>query len=143
VVFDRQIYSSGSFAKLRYKSKKRSSQRSSYRVRRGDSLWKIARRHKVRVADIQRWNGMGHSSAIKPGQVLKLRKTNRVAKKKSRVVKKKNLPAAKRKRVVTLRKGDNLWRISRRYQVSVADLERWNNLHSKTILQPGQRLVLY
>ncbi len=143
VVFDRQIYSSGSFAKLRYNPKKRSSQRNSYRVRRGDSLWKIARRHNLRVADIQRWNGMGHSSAIKPGQVLKLRKTTRVAKKKSRVVKKKNQPAAKRKRVVTLRKGDNLWRISRRYQVSVADLERWNNLHSKTILQPGQRLVLY
>ena len=143
VVFDRQINSSGSFAKLRYNPKKRSARRSSYRVRRGDSLWKIARRHNLRVADIQRWNGMGHSSAIKPGQVLKLRKTTRVAKKKSRVVKKKNQSAAKKKRVVTLRKGDNLWRISRRYQVSVADLERWNNIRPKTILQPGQRLVLY
>jgi len=117
--------------------------RINHRIRSGESLSTIARRYHVRVSDIQRWNGMGHSSAIKPGQVLKLRKTNRVAKKKSRVVKKKNQPAAKRKRVVTLRKGDNLWRISRRYQVSVADLERWNNLHSKTILQPGQRLVLY
>ena len=82
VVFDRQIYSSGSFAKLRYKPKKRSRQRRSYRVRRGDSLWKIARRYDLRVADIQRWNGMGHSSAIKPGQVLKLRKTSRVVKRK-------------------------------------------------------------
>ncbi len=143
VVFDRQIYSSGSFAKLSYNPKKRSSQRRSYRVRRGDSLWKIARRHNLRVADIQRWNGMGHSSAIKPGQVLKLRKTTRIEKKKSRVTKKGTQSAAKKKRVVTLRKGDNLWRISRRYQVSVADLERWNNLHAKTILQPGQRLVLY
>lgn len=143
VVFDQQIYRPGSFSKLRYNPKKRSSQRNSYRVRRGDSLWKIARRHNVRVADIQRWNGMGHSSSIKPGLVLKLRKPSRTVKKNRRVAKKKTQSLSKEKRVVTLRKGDNLWRISRRYQVSVADLERWNNLHAKTILQPGQRLVLY
>ncbi len=147
VVFDRHIYSSESFAKLRYKSKKHSVRRPvrrrNYRVRRGDSLWKIARRYNLRVADIQRWNGMGHSTAIKPGQVIKLSRTSRVAKKRTRVSKKRTRTASRKKRVVTLRKGDNLWRISRRYQVSVADLERWNKLHSKTVLQPGQRLVLY
>ncbi len=147
VVFDRQIYHPGSFSKLNYASqpKRRSQKVSKYRVRKGDSLWKIARRHNLRVADIQRWNGMGRSTALKPGQTLKLKGYSPVVKKRSRVTKKssKSIRSRKKKRVVTLRKGDNLWRISRRYQVSIADLERWNNIHSKTILQPGQRLVLY
>ena len=143
VVFDKQIYRPGSFSQLSYNPKKHSRKVSSYRVRKGDSLWKIARRHNLRVADIQRWNGMGHSTALKPGQMLKLKEKNVVTKKRSRVTKKSTSSTQKKKRVVTLRKGDNLWRISRRYQVSVADLERWNNIHSKTILQPGQRLVLF
>jgi len=86
---------------------------------------------------------MGRSTAIRPGQVIKLKKSGRVVKKHSRVTKKSTRSTQKKKKIVTLRKGDNLWRISRRYQVSVADLERWNNIHSKKILQPGQRLILY
>ena len=136
VVFDRQIYRPGSFSKLNYNSQKRSRKVSSYRVRRGDSLWKIARRHNLRVADIQRWNNLGRSTAIKPGQVLKLKKTVRVVKKRSRVAKKSRNSIQKKKKIVTLRKGDNLWRISRRYQVSVADLERWNNIHAKLFCSP-------
>ena len=39
-----------------------------YKVRRGDSLYKIARRFKVKVADLKRWNQVG--KYIKPGQRL-------------------------------------------------------------------------
>jgi len=144
VVFDQQIYRPGSFSQLNYTQQKHSRKVvSSYRVRKGDSLWKIARSHNLRVADIQGWNNLGRSTAIKPGQLLKLKDQTRVVKKRSRITKKSTSSIQKKKRVVTLRKGDNLWRISRRYQVSVADLERWNNIHSKTILQPGQRLILF
>ncbi len=38
-----------------------------------------------------------------------------------------------------VRKGDSLARISRRFNVTVADLRRWNSLRGK-YLQPGQRL---
>lgn len=39
-----------------------------YQVRRGDSLYKIARKFQVKVADLQRWNSVGRY--IKPGQRL-------------------------------------------------------------------------
>lgn len=42
---------------------------STYRVRKGDSLWTIARRHGVSVARLRRANEMS-GSRIKPGQVL-------------------------------------------------------------------------
>ena len=42
-----------------------------YRVRRGDSLWTIARRHDTTVRSIQRINGL-RGTRIKPSQVLKV-----------------------------------------------------------------------
>ncbi len=42
-----------------------------YRVRRGDNLWRIARSHGTSTSSIQRANGL-RSSSIKPGQVLKI-----------------------------------------------------------------------
>jgi len=42
-----------------------------YRVRRGDNLWEIARRHGTSTREIQRANGL-RSSRIKPGQVLRI-----------------------------------------------------------------------
>ncbi|MEA1921921.1 MAG: LysM peptidoglycan-binding domain-containing protein, partial [Pseudomonadota bacterium] len=68
VVFDQQIYRSGSPAKLAYSPSGSgfSGKKTRYRVRRGDSLWKIARRYNLRVADLQRWNGLGRKTAIKP-----------------------------------------------------------------------------
>lgn len=41
-----------------------------HRVRRGDTLWAIARRYGVSVRQLQVWNGLGRSSKIVPGQRL-------------------------------------------------------------------------
>jgi uncharacterized protein DUF5715/LysM domain-containing protein len=43
----------------------------SYRVRGGDSLWDIAKRHGTSVASLKRANGIS-SSRLKPGQVLEI-----------------------------------------------------------------------
>lgn len=41
-------------------------------VKSGDSLDKIARQHKVKLADLMRWNQLTAKSVLKPGQQLKL-----------------------------------------------------------------------
>jgi membrane-bound lytic murein transglycosylase D len=43
-----------------------------YIVQRGDSLWTIARKYKVRVNDIKSWNDLGNSTVIQPGQSIKI-----------------------------------------------------------------------
>jgi murein DD-endopeptidase MepM/ murein hydrolase activator NlpD len=44
----------------------------SYTVKTGDSLYAIAARHKVKVVDLQRANGITNVRAVKPGTVLRI-----------------------------------------------------------------------
>jgi membrane-bound lytic murein transglycosylase D len=41
-------------------------------VRRGDSLWSIAKRYNVRVNDLVRWNDLSKNDYLQPGQSLKI-----------------------------------------------------------------------
>lgn len=43
-----------------------------YTVKRGDTLYSIAWRHRLKYQDIARWNGIGRDYVIYPGQKLKL-----------------------------------------------------------------------
>ena len=40
-------------------------------VRRGDSLWQIARQYAVEISDLRQWNSLEHET-LRPGQVLKV-----------------------------------------------------------------------
>ena len=42
----------------------------------------------------------------------------------------------------TVQKGDSLWLISRRFGVSVAQLQQWNSLERGSVLRPGQNLII-
>lgn len=53
-----------------------------YKVQKGDSLWKIATKHKVTVNQLKSWNGL-KKDLIKPNQVLKTTKPKAVATKKA------------------------------------------------------------
>ncbi|MGH8247593.1 MAG: LysM peptidoglycan-binding domain-containing protein, partial [Gammaproteobacteria bacterium] len=43
----------------------------------------------------------------------------------------------------TVRKGDSLWLISRRFGVSIVQLQAWNKLARGSVLRPGQVLIVY
>lgn len=43
-----------------------------HEVRRGDSLWKIARQYGLTVADLRRFNGLRAGATVRPGQKLRL-----------------------------------------------------------------------
>jgi len=103
-----------------------------HRVRPGESLWVIARHYSVSVTDIQRWNNLGQSTTIRPGQRLSIRADAPAA----------ATPARAQVSRYTVRNGDSLWVIARRLNVSLADLMRWNNLNENSILRPGQVLTV-
>ena len=43
-----------------------------YRVRRGDSMARIADKFNVKISDIERWNSLNRKKYLQPGQMLKL-----------------------------------------------------------------------
>lgn len=47
-------------------------QQVNYTVRQGDSLYRIAERFRVTIADLRRWNNLGGNNLLQPGQRLQL-----------------------------------------------------------------------
>ncbi len=104
-----------------------------YRVRPGDSLWRISRNLGTTVNRLAVLNGVNKSSVLRPGQRLRIPGLIAVA-----AASPKSKPAFLAASY-TVQRGDSLWLIARRFQVRVADLRDWNQSLGKT-LQPGQRL---
>ena len=112
-----------------------------YRVRRGDSLYKIARRNRITVSNLKRENGIRRGSLIRVGQRLKVpsRSSSRVSKKR-RGGKSRQLASSSIDFYI-VRSGDNLASISKKYNVSVANLKSRNKLKGNTI-HPGQKIQI-
>ena len=109
--------------------------RQTYVVRSGDSLWSVARRYGVTVADLAQWNAMSPQDILGIGRELVVLSDSPVF-----------VPTANqriRRVTYTVRQGDSLYRISTQFRVSVADLLQWNNLPPERYLQPGQQLILF
>jgi membrane-bound lytic murein transglycosylase D len=105
-----------------------------YRVQSGDTLWVIARTHNVSIEQLSQWNNLATGASIKPGQQLTIRQHQNTTTQASNTVKPVNY---------TVRKGDTLFLISQKFNVSVNDLKEWNELEKEKYLKPGQKLKLY
>ncbi len=134
--------------KNRLQNSSRSGTKISYTVRAGDNLWDISRSFKVNHRTLAKWNGMAPRDLLKPGQKLVIW-TKKKSTPGSRLTiatlpsSMQNSPLAKHSSVnYRVRKGDSLSRIATRFNVSVADLRKWNTLPSK-YLQPGQKIKLF
>ena len=43
----------------------------------------------------------------------------------------------------SVKTGDSLYKIAKKFKVAVNDIMQWNDLNKNSTLQPGQRLLLY
>ncbi|QWX83651.1 LysM peptidoglycan-binding domain-containing protein [Cellulophaga sp. HaHaR_3_176] len=116
-----------------------------YRVKSGDFLGKIAEQHRVRVSDLKRWNGL-RSNNLKIGQRLTIYSKNPVntSSSKTNSVTKSNAnkAIASSSKVHTVKEGDSLWTISKKYPgISIENLRKWNGISGKN-LKLGAKLVL-
>lgn len=97
-----------------------------YIVQRGDSLWSIANKNNVSINELKNINNLT-SDILTVGQILKLPSatTNN----------------SNNSNLYVVEKGDNLWSISRKYNVSINALRMINNLTSD-VLTIGQTLII-
>ncbi len=101
-----------------------------YRVRRGDTLYRLARRNRTSISTIRRMNKMNSRRILRAGRKIKLPYYNRVARKKY------NLADSH-----TVKRGESLSVIAKKYKVKVKKLKKINKL-SASIVHPGQVLKL-
>jgi membrane-bound lytic murein transglycosylase D len=109
-------------------------------VRRGDSLWGIARRTGMDVNTLAVMNGMQPGDTLRAGQKLQLTSTSGGS---SRTKLASTSGGSSARPVMyTVRAGDTLSAIARMFQVTVAQIIDWNDITSRSSIRPGQKLTI-
>jgi membrane-bound lytic murein transglycosylase D len=109
-----------------------------YKVRRGDTLSKIAARQGVSERDLKQLNNLRSRNTIRMGQVLRL--PDHASGSEPRVIARvETLPSDRMHRV---RRGETLTSIAQRYGFTESELVAANQLRSRNVIVVGQRLRL-
>ena len=101
-----------------------------YIVQKGDTLWDIARKYGLSVSELKELNNLS-TNLLKIGQALKVKS----------IEDKEETTQNSTVNTYTVQKGDNLYSIANKYNTSVEELKRINNL-STNIIQIGQVLKI-
>lgn len=100
-----------------------------YKVKQGDTLYKISRQHDMTVKELKAVNNL-KSNTIHPGQTLEVRIERHTGE-----------PVNNQTAVYTVVPGDTLWGIAKRYRMDVNELKRLNNIKSDMVLI-SQKLII-
>ncbi|MDP3521181.1 MAG: LysM peptidoglycan-binding domain-containing protein [Hydrogenophaga sp.] len=108
-----------------------------YVVKQGDTIWNIGQKFSVSGKDIADWNKLNSKTALVLGQKLTIKAANQqVIASASKAV----FSPAARSISYTVKQGDSLAQISRKFNVSIADLRKWNSPAISNSLTPGKKL---
>ena len=106
-----------------------------YTVRSGDSLWLIANRYQITVAELTQWNSLESNALIKPGQQLVLQADATLAQASGKRV-------VEAQQLYTVRSCDSLAKIAQRFRITAEELANWNSIQLGDLIHPGQQLLL-
>ncbi|MCB9067540.1 MAG: LysM peptidoglycan-binding domain-containing protein [Calditrichia bacterium] len=137
-----------------------------HRIRSGETLSTIARRYGVSITEVKHFNKLS-GNLIRAGRTLMIpipagknspkavasntpkstarkstapRSTSASLNSSAKVVA--DVPGHY-KQVYTIRSGDNLWEVAKKFGVSVNELREWNGLNYSRIIRPGQKLNIW
>lgn len=96
-----------------------------YAVRRGDTLWGISRKFGTSINNIVALNGIENPNLIYAGEVFKI-------------------PSARSEQAViyTVKRGDTLWGISRKFGTTVENLVKLNSVKNPNLIYVGEKLII-
>ena len=118
------------------KTRSIASGRANYVVGKSDNVWSISKKYHVSVKTLLTANGLTTSKGIKPGMRLSIPDNSDKATKKTRT------QATKAREQVThytVRQGDTLFSVSRKFGVAQQDLKGWNKIKG-TDLRAGENI---
>jgi membrane-bound lytic murein transglycosylase D len=106
-------------------------QTSLYSVKRGDTLSGIAVLYKTSIAALKRANKLT-TDRLQIGQKLTIKHSSAGP-----------TPENLRRLSYRVRRGDSLYLIAEKFDLTIRDITRWNKISRNEFLQPGQRLTLF
>lgn len=110
---------------------------SSYTIKSGDNLWKVATENNVSVSNLRQWNNL-KSDIIYPNQKLTLSAPKAVSSSTEKTASATKSTAAASSTYI-VKSGDTLSKISKQYKTSVSALQKLNGISGSTIYV-GQKL---
>lgn len=118
-----------------------------YQVKSGDTLGAIAKRHKTTVVALTRLNKL-NGNTIRIGQTLLIPRAGGNTEQQLANLAQQSTPDSSAennnsKLEYTIQHGDTLWDLSRKYDVTVAQLRSWNKLTASAVLNEGQTLQIW
>jgi membrane-bound lytic murein transglycosylase D len=136
-------YSQSADARLaRKQNRKRAGNKVEHVVRSGESFWTISRRYGVTHRQLAAWNGMAPGDPLSIGKKLVVW-TNGTVADAGPATSPMQATNTTRKLRYTVRNGDSLYLIARRFRVGIDQIAHWNGIDRNKILRPGQKLTMY
>jgi membrane-bound lytic murein transglycosylase D len=127
-------------------------ERVDHRVRRGETLAKVARAYGTTVQALQVWNHIADPNEIREGQLLAVyagvrnaapaNRTHSAMTPRPTLVERLRSSEPAPLTVHRVRRGESLWSIAQEYSMDVAELRRVNNLRRTSVIYPGQKLLV-
>ena len=112
-----------------------------HKIRSGDTLLALSKRYGVRVQDIKDLNSIRNARTLQIGTNLII-PLNPDANGSTAIAELKDDYKRSRATYYTVRSGDSLWKISRKFNVTEKQLRVWNRLGWSNVIRPGQRLIV-
>ena len=116
-----------------------------HEVQRGDTLFGIARRYGLTVAELAQANP-GLEGGLKAGQVIRLPLGDSMVSQNGAIQPvslKAGKPKAERPLRYTVRRGDTLSALTQRFDISLADIKAWNpGIRKGSSIRAGQTLIV-
>lgn len=117
---------------------KKVSDRSVHIVKSGENLGIIARRYRVSVSQIKKWNNL-KNDIIRPNQKLTIYSSGAPM---AQAGNSHPVMRSTTQQTHVVIAGENLGLIAKKYKCSITDIKEWNNMKNNTI-HPGQKLKVY
>ena len=96
-------------------------------VSEGDTLWDLSKKYNIELADLLRMNSLNRDSYLQLGQQLTIGNKNIH----------RNIESKKRTILYSVKQGDNLYKISDLFDVTVESIKEINNFKTSDLM-PGQ-----
>ena len=135
-------YSKSADARLaKTQNRKRKGNKVEHVVSNGESFWTISRRYGITHRQLAAWNGMAPGDTLSVGKRLVVWTDASPAGPATSPVS--ATGNTTRKLRYTVRNGDSLYLIARKFRVGIDQIARWNQIDKNKILRPGQKLTMY